>query len=351
VVDDRLMHRAVELALKWPYTHPNPRVGAVIADASGDVVGEGWHRGPGTDHAEVVALREAGEAARGSTAFVTLEPCSFHGRTPPCVDALIAAGVSIVVIGTIDPDSHVAGEGVRRMENAGIEVITGVAEQAARELDPAYFHHRETGMPLVTVKWAMTLDGSVAADDGTSQWITAEPAREDVHELRSSVDGVVVGAGTLRADDPRLDVRIDGFEGVQPRPVIVAGVGDLPVHAKVWELDPVVVATRDLNPPSGELLVVDEVHGWPDPRETCRRLADLGMLHLLLEGGPTLAGAWWRAGVISNGMVYIGAKVGGGTGRSPLAGSFAAIEDASEVEFEVVRNVGDDVVIAFRKCH
>ena len=345
------MHRAVELALEWPHTHPNPRVGAVITDASGDVVGEGWHRGPGTDHAEVVALREAGETARGSTTYVTLEPCSFHGRTPPCVDALIAAGVSIVVVGTIDPDSNVAGEGVRRLEKAGIEVITGVAEQAARDVDPAYFHHRETGMPLVTVKWAMTLDGAVAADDGSSQWITAEAAREDAHELRSRVDGVVVGAGTLRADDPRLDVRIEGFEGAQPRPVIVAGEGDLPVQAKVWERDPVVVATRALDPPSGEVLVVHEVHGWPDPQETCRRLADLGMLHLLLEGGPSLAGAWWRAGVISNGMVYIGAKVGGGTGRSPLAGLFATIEDASEVEFEAVRNVGDDVVIAFRKSH
>lgn len=345
------MHRAIELAQEWPHTHPNPRVGAVITDTAGEIVGEGWHRGPGTDHAEVVALEEAGDAARGSTVYVTLEPCSHHGRTPPCVDALTRAGVSIVVVGAMDPDSHVAGEGVRRLERAGIEVITGVAEQAAREVDPAYFHHRETGMPLVTMKWAMTLDGSVAADDGTSRWITAESAREDAHELRASVDGVVVGAGTLRADDPRLDVRIDGFEGVQPRPVIVAGAGDLPFQAEAWERDPVVVATRELDTPSGEVLVVKGVDGWPDPLEACRGLADLGMLQLLLEGGPTLAGAWWRAGVISNGMVYIGAKVGGGTGQSPLTGLFATIEDASEVEFEAVRNVGDDVVIAFRKCH
>lgn len=345
------MHRAIELAQEWPYTHPNPRVGAVITDTAGEIVGEGWHRGPGTDHAEVVALEEAGDAARGSTVYVTLEPCSHHGRTPPCVDALNVAGVSTVVVGAMDPDSNVAGEGVRRLESAGIEVITGVAERAAREVDLAYFHHRETGMPLVTMKWAMTLDGSVAADDGTSRWITAESAREDAHELRASVDGVVVGAGTLRADDPRLDVRIDGFEGAQPRPVIVAGASDLPFQAEAWERDPVVVATRSLDTPSGEVLVVKEVDGLPDPGETCRGLADLGMLHLLLEGGPILAGAWWRAGVVSNGMVYIGAKVGGGTGRSPLAGLFATIEDASEVEFEAVRNVGDDVVIAFRKCH
>lgn len=345
------MHRAIELAHEWPYTHPNPRVGAVLIDTAGEIVGEGWHRGPGSDHAEVVALEQAGDAARGSTMYVTLEPCSHHGRTPPCVDALTAAGVSSVVVAAMDPDSNVAGEGARRLQSAGIEVITGVAERAAREVDPAYFHHRETGMPLVTLKWAMTLDGSVAAADGTSRWITAESAREDAHELRSRVDGVVVGAGTLRADDPRLDVRIDGFEGVQPRPVIVAGAGDLPVHSEAWKHDPVVVASRGLDTPSGEVLVVKEVDGWPDPVETCRGLADLGMLHLLLEGGPTLAAAWWRAGVISNGMVYIGAKVGGGTGRSPLAGLFATVEDAFEVEFEAVRNVGDDVVIAFRKRH
>ena len=343
------MHRAIELAREWPYTHPNPRVGAVVTDSAGEVIGEGWHRGPGTDHAEVVALKNAGSAARGATVYVTLEPCSFHGRTPPCVDALTAAEVSTVVVGAIDPDPNVAGMGVRQLEAAGIAVITGVAERQAREVDPAYFHHRETGMPLVTVKWAMTLDGSVAADDGTSQWITGEQARQDAHELRSTVDGIVVGAGTLRTDDPRLDVRIDGFAGVQPRPVIVAGQEDLPDAAAVWERDPVVVATSDRLVPSGQVLVVNEVDGHPDPMETARGLANIGLLHLLLEGGPTVAGAWWRAGVITNGVVYIGSKVGGGTGRSPLTGLFATIENASDVEFETVRNVADDVVITFRR--
>src|SRR5918995_5558024 len=147
------MYRAIELAQEWPHTHPNPRVGAVVADDSGRVVGEGWHRGPGTDHAEVVALEQAGDAARGATVYVTLEPCSSHGRTPPCVDALTAAKVSTVVVGAIDPDPNVAGMGVRQLEAAGIEVITGVAERQVREVDPAYFHHRDTGMPMVTIKW------------------------------------------------------------------------------------------------------------------------------------------------------------------------------------------------------
>lgn len=351
MVDDRLMSRAIELTHEWPHTHPNPRVGAVVADDSGRVVGEGWHRGPGTDHAEVVALKEAGDSARGGTVYVTLEPCTHHGRTPPCVDALTAAGVSRVVIGAIDPDPNVAGAGVRRLKEAGIEVTTGMDEARARQVDPGYFQHRETGMPLVTVKWAMTLDGSVAANDGTSQWITGDLARKDAHDLRSRVDGVVVGAGTLRADNPRLDVRIDGFDGVQPRPVIVAGERELRADADVWQRDPVVVTTREIPVPSGEILVVPESDGFPDPQHACRRLADLGMLHLLLEGGPTLASSWWRAGVISNGIVYIGAKVGVGRGRSPLAGHFATFNDAVDVEFEEVRNVGGDVVITFRKKH
>jgi diaminohydroxyphosphoribosylaminopyrimidine deaminase / 5-amino-6-(5-phosphoribosylamino)uracil reductase len=349
VVDDRLMLRAIELAQEWPYTHPNPRVGAVIVDRTGNVIGEGWHRGPGTDHAEIVALKAAGKPARGATAYVTLEPCSFHGRTPPCVDALTTAGVATVVVGAIDPDANVAGAGIRHLEDAGIEVITGVAEREARAVDPAYFYHRETGLPMVTVKWAMTLDGLVAADDGTSQWITGEDAREDAHRLRSGVDGVMVGAGTLRADDPRLDVRVDGFGGVQPRPVILAGTGDLPGHAAVWQRDPVVVSTTDREIPSGEVLMVDGVDGHPDPMSTALGLADMGMLALLLEGGPTVAGAWWRAGVVTNGVAYIGSKVGGGTSRSPLAGLWPTIEDTSEVEFDSVRNVGDDVVITFRK--
>lgn len=343
------MNRAIELAQKWPYTHPNPRVGAVVVTASGEVVGEGWHEGPGTDHAEVMALTAAGEDAIESTVYVTLEPCSHHGRTPPCVDALMAARVSTVVVGSVDPDSNVAGEGVRRLREAGIEVITGVREAEARQVDPAYFHHRETAMPMVTLKWAMTLDGSVAAADGTSRWITGKPAREHAHGLRSGVDAVVVGAGTLRADDPRLDVRLEGFEGVQPRPVVVAGREALPEEARIWERDPVVVTATGRPLPSGDLVVVAGSDGLPDPVETCRELASLGMLHLLVEGGPILAAAWWRAGVVSDGVVYLGARVGGGRGRSPMAGVLTTIGDASDVEFEAMRSVGADVMLTFRR--
>lgn len=343
------MHRAIELALEWPHTHPNPRVGSVVTNTVGEVVGEGWHRGPGNDHAEVVALKAAGEAARGGTAYTTLEPCAHHGRTPPCVDALIAAGISTVVIGAGDPDPSVSGQGIEKLRTAGIEVITDVETKAARAVDPAYFHHRATGMPLVTIKWAMTLDGAVAASDGTSQWITGETAREDAHRRRSLVDGVVIGARTLRADDPRLDVRLDGYGEPQPRPVVVAGKTPLPDQAKIWDRDPLIVSSTPRDIPAGQLVEVPSTKDLPDPVETCRALSEQGLLHLLLEGGPTIARAWWDADVVSDGVVYIGSRVGAGTGRSPMAGIFDTIAAASEVEFESVDSVGRDAVITFTR--
>jgi len=343
------MMRAIDLAQKSARTHPNPRVGSVVIDRESAVVGEGWHRGPGADHAEIVALDEAGASAQGATVYVTLEPCSHHGRTPPCVDALIAAGVSTVVVGAIDPDPRVAGEGARKLRDAGIEVITGVHEEEARRVDPAYFHHREKGTPLVTIKWAMTMDGSVAASDGTSQWITGDLAREHAHTLRSQVDGVVVGAGTVRADDPSLDVRLDGYQGPQPRPIVIAGRTPLPDHARIWDREPLVVSSAPREIPSGELVEVAGDENRPDPVETCRMLGERGLLHLLVEGGPRVARAWWRAGVVSNGVVYIGSIVGGGTGKSAMAGVFANIDDAVEVECTTVAGVGNDVVIEFER--
>lgn len=343
------MRRAFELALEWPHTHPNPRVGSLVVDASGGIVGEGWHRGPGSPHAEVDALAKSGEAARGGTVYVTLEPCSHHGRTPPCTDALIAAGVARVVAATLDPDNAVSGQGVEKLQAAGIEVEVGLLEDEARHVDPAYFRHRETGMPLVTLKWAMTLDGSVAAADGTSQWITGEAARADAHRIRSMVDGVVVGSGTLRDDDPLLDVRIAGYTGPQPRPVIIAGHAPLPEHSRVWDRDPLVVSTKNRDLPGGELVTVHGEDDHPDPVATCRALADSGLLHVLLEGGPRLARAWWDADVITDGLVYIAARIGGGTGKSPLGGTFPTITASAAVEFGELRNVGHDVVISFVK--
>ena len=342
------MARAVELA-SLTRTHPNPRVGAVVVDPDGEVVGEGAHPGPGGPHAEMVALAQAGERARGGTLYVTLEPCNHHGRTPPCVDALLGAGILRVVAAVEDPDPRTAGSGFGRLRAMGVKVTEGVMAEDVLRLDPAYFHHRNGGMPLVTWKYAMTLDGSVAAADSTSKWVTSATARDDAHQLRAEKDAVVVGAGTIRADDPLLTVRLDDYRGPQPVAVVVAGVSELPHAAVIWERAPVVVSTLERPIPSGSLVVVDGQAGRPDPVATCRALADLGHIDLLLEAGPTLAGEWWRAGVVQRGVVYLGARIGGGEGRGPLGGVFANIGDADVVSVNGVRSLGGDVRVDFER--
>lgn len=338
------MRRAIDLA-NGQRTHPNPTVGCVIV-ADGRVVGEGWHAGPGADHAEVVALRAAGDAARGATAVVSLEPCSHHGRTPPCVDALLGAGVARVVVGATDPDPRVAGAGVRALRAAGIEVMEGVLVDEAEAVDPAYFHHRRTGRPLVTLKLAATLDGSTAAADGSSQWITGPDARADAHRLRAAHDAVMVGAGTVRGDDPTLDVRLDGYDGSQPRPVVVTGAGPLPPEAKVLGRKPLVVGPRPI-PGWPEPVVVAGTAGRSDPAAVLAAVADAGLLSVLVEGGPSLAGSLWDAGLVDRVVLYLGALVGGGPGRPVLAGRFPTIDAATPVQVVEVRTIGPDVRITF----
>lgn len=254
-----------------------------------------------------------------------------------------------MVIGAIDPDPRVSGSGIERLRASGMTVeVTNDPE--AREVDPAYFHHRETGMPMVTLKYAMTLDGSAAAADRTSQWITSEQARLDAHVLRSTVDAVLVGAGTLESDDPRLDVRTPGYEGHQPRPVVLTGKMDLPERARIWDREPLVISTIERSIPSGELLVV-EGNDRPDPRAACLALADRGLLSLLLEGGARVTGAWWRAGVITNGVVYLGASIGGGAGIPPIEGLFQTIGDARSVRVSALRRIQDDIRIDYVMEH
>ncbi len=315
----------------------------IVAD--GEVVGEGWHEGPGTPHAEAMALTAAGELARGATAVVSLEPCSHTGRTSPCTDALIGAGVARVVVGAGDPDARVAGRGVAALRAAGIEVTEGVETDAAEALDPAYFHHRRRGRPLITLKAALTLDGSVAAADGTSQWITGEVARADGHRLRAEVDAVLIGAGTLRTDDPRLTVRLDGYDGPQPRPVVVAGARPLPAGTRLATRNPLVIATTAQ--PGWETIVVDGTAGHPDMTSVMDALADAGLLHVLVEGGPTLAGALWKAGMVDRGVWYLAGLIGGGAGRSPLGGVFDTLQHARAVHVTDVTALGPDLRVSF----
>ena len=336
----RHMEEAVALA-DVLHPHPNPRVGAVVLDTDGAVVGRGAHAGPGTPHAEVLALDEAGSRARGGTVVVTLEPCDHDGRTPPCTSALLDAKVGRVVVGVVDPDERVSGRGIARLRDAGVEIEVGIASEIVEELDPGYLHHRRTGRPLVTVKVASTLDGQVAAADGSSQWITSVAAREDGHRLRARSDAVMVGAGTALADDPRLTVRLPGHEGPQPRPVLVAGRRPIPPSLTLFGRDPLVYAAEPVDLP-GEVVVVPGPDGVDLP-SVIDDLGKRGIVDVLVEGGPTLVGSLFRSGSVDRIVVYLAASVAGGVGRPAVDGVFETIGAEVPVEIRGVELVGGDV--------
>jgi len=285
------MQEAIELAAAVrATTAPNPWVGCVVEAADGRRF-TGATRPPGGPHAEAVALAAAGDAARGATVWTTLEPCSHHGRTPPCADALVAAGVARVVVGIEDPDPQVAGRGIERLRASGIEVEVGVgANEVQAQLAP-YLKHRTTGRPWVVLKLGATLDGRTGAPDGSSRWITGEAARADAHGLRAESDAILVGAGTVRADDPALTVR--HVEGRDPLRVVL---GTAPEGAKVH---PALELTGDLGG------VLDE-------------LGALGVLQVLVEGGATVAGAFHRAGLVDRYVLYLAPALFGGDDARPL---------------------------------
>ncbi len=306
-------------------TAPNPWVGCVIVPpdsaADGGTVFAGATAPPGGLHAEAAALLEAGAAARGATLYVTLEPCAHHGRTPPCTDAIIEAGVARVVVGIEDPDGQVAGRGLAALRAAGLEVTVGVAaDEVAEQLAP-YRKHRATGQPWVVLKMAASLDGRTAAPDGTSRWITGEAARQDVHRLRSRSDAVLVGAGTVRADDPELTVRLhDGVEREQPLRVVL---GKAPADAKV---QPALELSGDL----GEILT-----------ELGRR----GVLQLLVEGGARVAHDFHAAGLVDRYVLYLAPLLfGGDDGRPIFAGPGAGtIGDVWKGRLVSIEQLGEDL--------
>lgn len=267
---------------------PNPRVGCVLLAPDGRTVAEGFHRGAGHPHAEVEALTLAGEAARGATAVVTLEPCDHTGRTGPCTSALREAGVRRVVVGVADPDPVAAG-GARALERAGVEVEVGVLEEEARRLNRAWLFGVEQGRPLVTWKLATTVDGYSAAADRSSRWITSAPARRDVHRLRGESDVVLAGTGTVETDDPELTVR-DADDVVVAHQPLRAVMGQRAIGED----------RRVRNDRAATILLVTR-----DPREALDRLWQLGRRHVFLEGGPTLAAAFVRAGLVDEAVAYV----------------------------------------------
>jgi diaminohydroxyphosphoribosylaminopyrimidine deaminase/5-amino-6-(5-phosphoribosylamino)uracil reductase len=339
---DHAMMRAIELARRGlGTTSPNPVVGCVILDAGGSVVGEGFHAYAGGPHAEIVALAAAGERARGGTAVVTLEPCNHTGRTGPCSEALVRAGVARVVMGVTDPNPVAAG-GADTLRTAGIEVIRGVRAAEATAVNVGWLTSTRRAAagdphPYTIWKFAATLDGRAAAADGTSQWITSPDARADAHALRSTVDAIVVGVGTVLADDSHLTVRIDGRPVAhQPLRVVVDSAGRTPARAKVKDTAaPTWVATAA------------EVGATPDGRVDLRLLGaalyERGCRRVLLEGGPTLAGAYLAAGLVDEVVAYLAPKLFGAGPAALAAAGVGSIAEAIELDLTDVTLVGPDL--------
>lgn len=321
----RMMARALTMAAQSPMPPgPNPRVGCVVIDPLGRILGEGVHLGPGTPHAEVFALAEAGSDSWGSTAIVTMEPCRHHGRTPPCTQALIDAGVRRVVFAQLDPNPE-AGGGAQELRAAGIDVVSGVFEAEAIELNRYWSGAMRRGRPFVTWKTAITLDGKIAAADGSSRWISSGAARLDAHRLRARCDTIVVGSGTVEADDPELTVRDEAGRAIGTQPLrVILGTRELPTDLKIFNHQ---APTR-------------RIRGH-DPAAALAELFESGSRHVMLEGGPTVVAAFWRAGLIDEVVVYL-APMLLGAGLNVIADlGIDTIQDAARLELRELSMVGE----------
>jgi diaminohydroxyphosphoribosylaminopyrimidine deaminase/5-amino-6-(5-phosphoribosylamino)uracil reductase len=329
---DDAMTRALELALKGPVTGVNPQVGAVILNADGELIGEGYHKGSGTDHAEVVAIKAALKGApklpQGSTAVVTLEPCNHTGKTGPCAQALIEAGVSKVVFASLDPGDHSSG-GAETLRDAGVEVTSGFqadkADRQARVWLTAAKHKR----PFVTLKWASSIDGRAGAQDGSSKWISGEESRNDAHQRRSEVDAILVGTGTALIDDPELTARKpDGSLHDQQPLRVVLGERDLPVGLRVFNNDAETLTLK-----------TQSIHG------ALSELYEKGIKHVLVEGGPTLASRFVQMDLVDEFVIYLAPKLLGGDKLAIGSIDVPSIQDAKELEFLKINTLGADVQI------
>jgi diaminohydroxyphosphoribosylaminopyrimidine deaminase/5-amino-6-(5-phosphoribosylamino)uracil reductase len=350
--DVRAMRHALALAERGRYTvSPNPMVGCVIV-AAGEVVGEGWHHVAGGPHAEVVALDAAGPRARGATVYVTLEPCTHTGRTPPCVDALISAAVGRVVIACADPNPVAAG-GAAALRGAGIAVDVGLLRDEAARQNTVFLHGVRTRRPFVWLKAAVSLDGHVTAADGSSKWLTGAVARSHAHELRGRVDAMIVGSGTVLADDPALTVRLDGWTGPQPLRVVLDGRARSPAHAQVFDRASPSLALVAPGAPDGVLrdagVAVTEVKtgadGRLDPHAVLDVLWERGVRSVLVEGGPTVFTSFVAAGCFDRLLAYVAPLLLGDRGLPLLAGGPATLDAAERFVLERVEQVGDDALL------
>jgi diaminohydroxyphosphoribosylaminopyrimidine deaminase/5-amino-6-(5-phosphoribosylamino)uracil reductase len=362
---DDLLHMRAALALArrglgkaWP----NPAVGCVLVK-DGRVIGRGWTQPGGRPHAETEALRRAGEAARGATAYVTLEPCSHHGRTPPCCEALAGAGIARVVMAMRDPDPRVNGRGLAMLRGAGIVVEEGLLEAEARALNAGFFRRIQAGMPVVTLKLASTLDGRIATASGESRWITGEAARREVHALRARHDAILVGSGTVLADDPDLTCRIPGMERVPMLRVVADARLRTPPAARLVQgaqPAPALIITAPGHPPAAQApfiaagadIVTVPAHaaGGLDLPSLLRALGRRGVTRVLAEGGAGLAAALLRQGLVDRLIWFHAPAVMGGDGHPALEGlRLAALSAMPRFRRTAQRALGDDMLSEFER--
>jgi diaminohydroxyphosphoribosylaminopyrimidine deaminase/5-amino-6-(5-phosphoribosylamino)uracil reductase len=359
-VDEPAMQEALALAaLAIGLSEPNPRVGCVLVSADGRVIGRGHTQAAGEAHAEVMALRDAarhGESALGATAHVTLEPCSHHGRTPPCCDALIAAGIGKVVMAVEDPNPLVSGRGATRLRAAGVDVALGTGAEASRELNIGFFSRMQRGRPWLRMKAAISLDGRTALADGSSQWITGPRARADGHAWRKRAGAILTGIGTVLDDDPRLDVRLVPTPR-QPVRVVVDSRLDLPPTARILEPPGTVLiyaaafdASRRaaLEERGAEIAVMPSPEGKVDLAALLADLARRGVNELHVEAGHKLNGSFVREGLVDELLLYIAPRLLG-EGRALAAfGPLAALDAAIAMQYRDIAPVGDDLRIVAR---
>lgn len=349
--DQQRMQRCIELARQASgKTAPNPLVGAVIVQ-NDEIVGEGFHPKAGQPHAEVFALRAAGDRSKGATVYVNLEPCSHYGRTPPCAEALIQAGVSRVVVGMIDPNPQVAGKGIARLREAGIAVVLGVEEAACQALNEAFVYRILHQRPLGILKYAMTLDGKIATTTGHSAWVTSPTARSIVHDLRSTCDAVIIGGNTVRRDNPLLTSH---GQGHNPLRVVMSRSLDLPIDAQLWQTDqtPTIVFTEPGVQPAVQHQLIQqgvEVVELPalTPARVMDQLYDRGHLSVLWECGGTLAAKAITDRAVQKILAFIAPKIiGGETAPSPVGElGLTQMTDALKLERVTWRSVGGDLLV------
>lgn len=358
-MDTKYMKRALELAEKgMGYTNPNPLVGAVIVK-DGRIIGEGYHQVYGSHHAEVNAFKNAVEDVRGATMYVTLEPCSHYGKTPPCANAIVEKGIKKVVIGLTDPNPLVAGKGIKILQDNGIEVVTGVLEEAGKKLNEIFLKYITTKLPFCIMKTAMTLDGKIASRTGDSRWVTGELSRKYVHQLRHRVAGIMVGIGTVLADDPMLTTRLEHGKGSDPVRIIVDSSAGIPLEARVLnpESDAGTIIAVTEKAPKDKLKALEEkgaeIIAAPLKNERVdltylmRALGERKIDSVLLEGGSELNYAALEAGIVDKVNAFIAPKIIGGSGaKTPVGGEGKAyMRDSILLNRINVQRFGDDIMI------